>query len=72
MKTKSELLTELNDTLLMLNDAVELRNWTIAGNAAGHCEALCAVILKRQRHESMRLYDVHDSLNKLGALLAKN
>jgi len=68
MKTKPELLTELDDTLTMLADAVKAQNWTIAGDAAGHVEALCAMLSPRP----VTIGDIKESMAKLGALLAKN
>ena len=68
MKTKQQLQTELDDTIAMLQDAVKLRNWTIAGNAAGHCEALCAMLAPKP----VTIGSIKESMAKLGALLAKN
>jgi len=74
MKTKQQLQTELDDTIAMLQDAVKLRNWTIAGHAAGHCEALCARLRKESLYLQLsdnNLEYVKDSMAKLGALLRR-
>lgn len=71
MKTKTQLIEELDDTVMMLVDAVDARNWVVASGAAVHIEALCVMVGKRVPAPSdyVALKDVSNSLSKLGALL---
>lgn len=68
MKTKTQLLEELDDQRTLLNDAIKAGQWTLATGAAWQIERLCR-FMPAAEPQYITMDDIQTSLSKLGALL---
>lgn len=69
MKTKTQLLDELDDAVVLLVDAIDSRDWLISWNTSHQITALCGQLQLMDSGLPVTLSEVDRALDKLGALL---